>query len=140
MKPFIKLLPLASILLAFSAWAELAVIVDPSIKVDSISVAQLQRLYLNQANRFPGGVALRPLDQHSGSRQREAFDAHVLGMSERELAEYWSRRMFSGKGHPPGTVKDDNAVIDRVINEPGDVGYIDGDSVDDRVKVLLRIP
>ena len=62
MKPFIKLLPLASILLAFNAWADLAVIVNPSVKVDGISIEQLQRLYLNQASRFPGGVALRPLD------------------------------------------------------------------------------
>jgi len=140
MNKFIKLLPLASILLACSAWAELAIIVDPSVNIDSISAEQLERLYLNRANRFPGGIPLHPVDQRSGSTQRETFATDVLGMSERELAEYWSRRMFSGKGRPPKTVKDDKAVIEKVINEPGTIGYIDGDSVDDRVKVLLRIP
>jgi ABC-type phosphate transport system substrate-binding protein len=48
--------------------------------------------------------------------------------------------MFSGKGRPPQTVENDEAVIERIIADPGSIGYIDADSVDDRVKVLLRIP
>ncbi len=140
MKNFIKLLPLVIALFSFNALAELAIVVDPSVNLDSISVKQLERLYLNRADRFPGGVALQALDQRNGSTQREAFITRVLGMSEIELAAYWSRRMFSGKGHPPKSVESDSAVIEEVTAEPGVIGYIDGDSVDDRVKVLLRIP
>jgi ABC-type phosphate transport system substrate-binding protein len=140
MKTFFKLLPLSIVLLAFNAWAELAVIVAPSVNIDSINAEQLERLYLNRADRFAGGVPLQPLDQRSGSEQRTTFVTRVLGMSETELSEYWSRRMFSGKGHPPRTMENDETVIERVIADPGSIGYIDGDSVDDRVKVLLRIP
>ncbi len=140
MKIFLKLLPLSAVLLAFNVWAELAVIVAPSVNIDSINAEQLERLYLNRADRFPGGVPLKPLDQRSGSRQREVFATRILGMSETQLSEYWSRRMFSGKGHPPRTVENDETVIERVLADPGNIGYIDGDSADDRVKVLLRIP
>jgi len=140
MKNLIKLLPLSVALFTFNVWAELAVIVAPSVNIDSISAGQLERLYLNRADRFPNGVPLQPLDQRSDSEQRKAFATSVLGMSESELSRYWSRRMFSGKGHPPRTVENDNAVIERVITDPGSIGYIDADSVDDRVKVLLRIP
>ncbi len=140
MKNLIKLLPLSVALFTFNVWAELAVIVAPSVNIDSISAGQLERLYLNRADRFPNGVPLQPLDQRSDSEQRKAFATSILGMSETELSRYWSRRMFSGKGHPPRTVENDNAVIERVIADPGSIGYIDADSVDDRVKVLLRIP
>ncbi len=140
MKSFFKLLPLSAMLLAFNAWAELAVIVAPSVNIDSINAEQLERLYLNRADRFPGGVPLKPLDQRNGSEQRKIFSTRILGKSETELAGYWSRRMFSGKGHPPHTVDNDEGVIEYVITHPGSIGYIDGDSVDDRVKVLLRIP
>ncbi len=140
MKKLIKLLPLSVALFVFNAWAELAVIVAPSVNIDSINAGQLERLYLNRADRFPNGVPLQPLDQRSDSEQRKAFATSILGMSETELSRYWSRRMFSGKGHPPRTVENDNAVIERVIADPGSIGYIDADSVDDRVKVLLRIP
>lgn len=140
MKNLIKLLPLSVALFTFNVWAELAVIVAPSVNIDSISAGQLERLYLNRADRFPNGVPLQPLDQRSDSEQRKAFATSILGMSETELSRYWSRRMFSGKGHPPRTVENDNAVIERVIADPGSIGYIDADLVDDRVKVLLRIP
>ncbi len=140
MKNLIKLLPLSVALFTFNVWAELAVIVAPSVNIDSISAGQLERLYLYRADRFPNGVPLQPLDQRSDSEQRKAFATSILGMSETELSRYWSRRMFSGKGHPPRTVENDNAVIERVIADPGSIGYIDADSVDDRVKVLLRIP
>jgi len=140
MRKLITLLPLVSALLAFNVWAELAVVVDPSVNVDSISADQLERLYLNRPDRFPNGVRLRPLDQRNGSEQRKAFTTNILGMSETGLSKYWSRRMFSGKGHPPRTVENDTAVIEYITGNPGSIGYIDGDSVDDRVKVLLRIP
>ncbi len=140
MKNLIKLLPFVLSLFAFNAWAELAVVVDPSVNIDSISAEQLERLYLNKANRYPDGTPLQPLDQRRGSTQHKTFTTRILNMSEFELTVYWSRRMFSGKGHPPRAVESDEAVIEQVVHEPGNIGYIDGDSVDDRVKVLLRIP
>ncbi len=140
MKNLTKYLPLTVALFAFNAWAELAVIVSPAVELDSISAEQLERLYLYRADRFPGNTRLQPLDQRKGSTQREEFISKVLGKSEIELAEYWSRRMFSGKGRPPATVENDQAVIERVLREPGTLGYIDAGSVNDNVKVLLRIP
>jgi len=140
MKNIIKYLPLTITLFAFNAWAELAIIISPAAELDNISVEQLQRLYLNRADRFPGNTRLQPLDQRKGSAQREAFISKVLGKSEIELAQYWSQRMFSGKGRPPATVENDQAVIERVLREPGTLGYIDAGSVNDNVKVLRRIP
>ena len=140
MKKFIKLLPLAVALLGFNASAELAVVVGPSVDINSINAEQLERLYLNRPNRYPGGVRLQPLDQPKGSTQYDAFSTSILGMSKIELTEYWSRRMFSGKGRPPRTFENDEAIIEQVTKEPGDIGYIDAESVDERVKVLLRIP
>ena len=140
MKHLTKLLAVTLALLTGALQAELAVVVAPSVPLDSISVGQLERLYLNRASRFPGGVHLQPLDQRRGSAQRDAFINRVLGMSDIELAEYWSRRMFSGKGRPPKTLENDAAVIEQVSGDPGKIGYVDADAVDDRVKVLLRIP
>ena len=48
--------------------------------------------------------------------------------------------MFSGKGRPPRQVDGDAAVIEAVIEQPGTLGYVDSESVDERVKVLTRLP
>ncbi|HHH44274.1 MAG TPA: phosphate ABC transporter substrate-binding protein [Gammaproteobacteria bacterium] len=124
----------------FAARAELAIIVAPSTALDSINREQLQRLYLNRASRFPNGVRLIPVDQKTGSPAQAEFAEKVLGKSATELAKYWSRRMFSGKGHPPRQYRDDDEVMQQVAESEDLIGYVDAASVDDRVKVLLQIP
>jgi len=127
-------------LLSFSVNAELALIVAPSTNIDSISIEQLQRLYLNKANRFPNGVRLVAVDQKTGSPQQQEFAKKALGKSTTNLAEYWSRRMFSGKGHPPRQYKDNAEVMQQVAGAENLVGYVDSAAVDDSVKVILLIP
>ncbi|HHJ18162.1 MAG TPA: phosphate ABC transporter substrate-binding protein [Gammaproteobacteria bacterium] len=127
-------------LFSSSVMAELAVIVDPSVKLDTITAEQLQRLYLHKAERYPNGVELRPIDQKSGSKRQREFADKVLGKSPTELSKYWSRRMFSGKGHPPRQYGGDAEVIQEVTATPGTIGYVDIEAVDDSVKVLLQVP
>ncbi len=140
MKKRIVLLIALTGLFSSMAGAELAIVVAPSTALDSINLEQLQRLYLNRANRFPNGVRLIPVDQKSGSPQQLEFARKVLGKSAAELARYWSRRMFSGKGHPPRQYRDDAEVMEQVAESEDLIGYVDMDSVDERVKVILQIP
>lgn len=137
MKSMLRLFLASTALFAVQAAADVAVVVAPSVPLDGISIQQLERLYLHRPDRYPDGVELTPLDQSAGSEIRRNFVQKVLWKSEIEVAEYWSRRMYSGKGRPPRQVRGDAAVIDAVTSSPGTVGYIDAGSVDDRVKVLL---
>lgn len=140
MKTFTSVISAGLLLLGSAAHADIAIVVAPDVGLDSISVEQLERLYLQRANRYPNGVKLIPVDQPTGSEIRKKFTRKALWKTEIEVAEYWSRRMFSGKGRPPRQYEDDAAVIDIVTSKPGMLGYIDGDAADDRVKVLLRLP
>jgi len=135
-----KTLIVLTALFSSSVMAELAVIVDPSVKLDAITAGQLQRLYLHKAERYPDGVELQPIDQKSGSERQREFANKVLGKSPTDLSRYWSRRMFSGKGHPPREYAGDTEVIQAVTATPGTIGYVDAQAVDDSVKVLLQIP
>jgi len=138
-KIIINCFALASLFSA-STYAELVVIVAPSTNIDSISSEQLQRLYLNKANRFPNGIRLIPVDQKTGSPQRLEFTEKALGKTAAELSSYWSRRMFSGKGQPPREYRDSTEVLQQVAGTEGMIGYIDAASADDSVKVILQIP
>jgi len=123
-----------------SSVAEIAVIVDLSVSVDSVATEQLQRLYLNKPARLKANVKLTPIDQKKGSSLRKEFTQKVLKKTERQLTSYWSRLMFSGKGNPPQQYDNDATVLEQVTANPGTVGYIDSASVNESVKVILRIP
>jgi len=140
MKILLRLLVAGAALLALPAVAEIAVVVDPAVPLQGITVEQLERLYLNRPDRYPDGVKLVPVDPQSGTEIRKKFAQKVLWKTEVEVAEYWSRRMYSGKGRPPRQLRDDSAVIEAVTTSPGTIGYIDAGSLDEQVKVLLRIP
>ncbi|MEZ5435291.1 MAG: hypothetical protein R3E67_01295 [Pseudomonadales bacterium] len=58
----------------------------------------------------------------------------------RNLNAYWSRMVFSGQGQPPKKVADDAAVLALVRANPNLIGYVDAVSLNNSVKVLLRIP
>jgi len=120
--------------------AEIEVIVDTSVSIDSVDAKQLQRLYLNKPVRLKANVKLTPIDQKKGSSLRKEFTQKVLDKTERQLASYWSRLMFSGKGNPPQQYDNDTAVLEQVTANPGTVGYIDSASANENVKVILRIP
>lgn len=140
MKLIAQLLFAWALLPGLHAHAEIAVIADPSVELVSLDLEQLERLYLLRPNRFPNGVKLVAIDQKAGSVIRQDFLQKALWKTEIDVAEYWSRRMFSGKGRPPRQFDGDTAVIEAVIESPGTVGYVDSESIDDRVKVLTRLP
>lgn len=127
-------------LLSQSAQAEIAVIVDSSVTVDSANAEQLQRLYLGKPSSIQASTRLTPVDQKKGSSLRGEFAEKVLGKTEAELSRYWSRLMFSGKGQPPREYDGDGEVIKEVTGNPGAVGYIDAAAVTEDTKVILRIP
>ncbi len=139
-KTSLSCLALLAALLGGLAQADVVLVADASLALDALTPEQARRLYLARPGRFPGGLRLVPFDQPASSPARRVFVREVLKMSERELAQYWSRRTFAGKGRPPRVLADDAAVVDRVKHTPGGVGYIDADSLDDDIKVLLRIP
>jgi hypothetical protein len=127
-------------LLSKNALAEIAVIVDSSVSVDSVNVEQLERLYLDKPASIQASTRLTPVDQKKGSPLRKEFAEKVLGKTEGELSRYWSRLMFSGKGQPPREYDGDAAVIREVTGSPGKVGYIDSAAVTEGTRVILRIP
>jgi ABC-type phosphate transport system substrate-binding protein len=125
---------------ATCAQAELAIIAHPGNPLNSIDQAEVERLYMGRSRSFPGGGSVKPLDQALGNPMRDKFFASVLGMTEAQVTGYWSRRMFSGKGTPPDTLADDQAVKARVASDPASIGYVREDVVDSSVKVLLLVP
>lgn len=133
-------LALITLLCMGTANAELAIIAHPGTKAAGISKDELASLYLDKSKSLPDGTAATPVDQPEGSPARSKFYEQVTGKDERQIKSYWSKRMFTGKGRPPQTLSGDDTVKAYVAKTPGAIGYIDGQSVDGSVKILLILP
>lgn len=121
--------------LSSSVSAEVVVVVHPSNEA-SLSEKDVQRIFLGKEKKFPDGRESIPVNQESSNDIRGEFDQNVLGRNSSQVAAYWSKLVFTGKGVPPKEVSGDNAVIELIKENKSVIGYIDSASVTGDVKVI----
>ena len=133
-----KSLLFASALLAsFSVTAEIAVIVNKSVAVNSVTTDVASSIFLGKVNTLPDGTKITPIDQNENEKARVEFYTSVVKKDAAQLNAYWSRLIFTGKGQPPKKVADDAEVIALVAANPGMIGYVNASSVNSSVKAIL---
>jgi hypothetical protein len=119
-----RLVVLAALLLAPAGEAEFAVIVNAGNPVQSLSRAEVSRLFLKQAPAWPTQERASVVDLGEDSPVRQAFSRAVVRRSVAEVNVYWQQMIFSGRAVPPPKKTRDEEVIDFVARHPGGLGYV----------------
>jgi ABC-type phosphate transport system substrate-binding protein len=122
------------------AFAEIAVIVNPSAGFDSLTEDDVARIFLGKSKSFPGGAQAVPVNQNEGAAARDRFNEGVCKKNASQYKAYWSQLVFTGKGTPPKDAGDDAAVKALVAANPNMIGYVDAGAVDASVKVVFKLP
>lgn len=121
--------------MSFVASAELVLVVHPSNDA-SIDAKTAQRIFLGKENKFSNGKEAIPINQAPESPVRASFDTETLGRSSTQVAAYWSKLVFTGKGIPPKEVPNDAEVISVIASNQDAIGYVDSSSVTSAVKAI----
>ena len=121
--------------MSFGANAELVLVVHPSNDA-SLDAKAAQRIFLGKENKFSNGKEAIPINQSPDSAHRASFDTDTLGRSSTQVAAYWSKLVFTGKGIPPKEVGTDSEVIAMVADNQNAIGYVDSASVTGAVKAI----
>lgn len=130
---------LALSLLVWTAAAEAAqfkVIVNGSVKSDSLSKQEMSDLFLKKTTKWSDGTPVAPVDQSDSSAVREAFSRDVLGKATSAVKSYWNQQIFSGRDLPPLEKKSDAEVVAYVRSTPGAIGYVGEGASADGVRVV----
>ncbi len=123
-------------LLAGQAFADVAVVANKGIGVDSITAKEAKKVWLGKSKSL-AGTGVKLADLLPGNASRDHFYSTVVKKSEKKLKAYWAKIVFAGKGTPPKAFASDAEVISWVASTPGAVGYVDSAAADDSVKVLM---
>lgn len=116
----------------------LAVIVPPDFSGKSLSVAELNLIFLRKKLYWPNGKRMRPANLPTQHALRKKFSLRVLGNLPEAQTEYWSERYFHGT-LPPHVVNSQEAMLRYVSDTAGAIGYVDTCAVDARVKAVAWI-
>ncbi|BCB62601.1 MULTISPECIES: phosphate ABC transporter substrate-binding protein [Halomonadaceae] len=123
-------------LLPCAGVADLVVVVSAETGLTRIQRQELKDLYLDSRTRLQGGAAITPIDQSERSRERDEFYRRYIEKTPAQLRAHWARLIFTGRGQPPQTLADSQAVVERLARDPGALGYIDARYLDDRLRVV----
>ncbi|SLM29330.1 Conserved exported hypothetical protein [Desulfamplus magnetovallimortis] len=118
---------------------QVAVIVNLDNPSNQLSAKEISDIYLGRRRSFPDGSKVVVLERDSNCKLREIFFRLLNGMTLKRLNAYWARLQFSGAVQPPIQFDDSSSVVDVVRTNPHAIGYINAQSVDESVKVVLML-
>lgn len=116
---------------------EVAVIVNPANKIESISQAELRRVFFGEKQSWPGGLAIAAFVRAPGTRERDVLLARVLRISESEYKAHWIKQIYSGESqHEPLVLVSNGMQLEAVRAEKGGIALISAKDLHPGVKVL----
>lgn len=135
----LKLLPLLALVAIFgsadSLAGEVKVIVNSTVRADSISAADLKRIFLQENNSLSDGTHVQPVIEKDGA-VHQAFLRKYLARSVDDLQTYYRALVFSGRGSMPKELGSDTEVVAYIAKNKGAIGYVSIETSTDSVKVL----
>lgn len=125
------------ILFSFLSIAEIAVIVNDSVEIDSLSKESLLEIYTLNMKNWDSGELITVVDFKGTNSSKNEFYGQ-LDISEKSIKKIRLKKLFTGKVKPPKTISNEEEIINMVSDTPGCVAYIDKSKLKntDKVKVV----
>jgi ABC-type phosphate transport system substrate-binding protein len=117
--------------------ADLAIVVNKSTTIDTVSSADLRALFLGEKTKWPDGKKVTPVQTSAQSPERALLLKVVYKMSDPVLKRYYMQAAFTGKDVlPPAEFPTAAALKQFVARTPGAIGGILASDVDNTVTAL----
>lgn len=115
----------------------LAVIVNRSNPLESVSLAELRKIFLAERNHWPDGHRITIVMQEPGQPERKTVLRDIYRMNETDFTRYFLHKAFTGEAlSAPKTLASSTGVRKFVFNVPGAIGYVRASEVDATVKAI----
>jgi len=121
------------------AYADIVVVVNVNFNAEQISQKKLRKLWLGKSRKLENVGRIIIVDQDINNAITKQFYKIIIKKERKQVKAYWAKLAFIGKGYPPKTLIDDKDVIEWIQNNKNGIGYIDSNSITDKIKVIMTI-
>jgi phosphate transport system substrate-binding protein len=116
---------------------DIAVVVNTSVALDNLTVAELRRILLGDREFWSAGARVTLLIRAPIARERDAVVRDVCQMSEAQFRQHWIGKVFrADTPSAPKIVYSNEMAIDQVSRTPGAITFVAGPVTNRNVKVL----
>ena len=117
--------------------AEVAIVVNSSNPVNSLTLAELRKIYFGDRQYWKGNLPVVLLMRSQGSREREVVLRVVFEMTEDRYTKYWVAKVMRAEvSDPPASLYSFGMLQEGVRGNPGAIGYVNANDLRSGVKVL----
>ncbi len=115
------------------------VIITATDNVEQLQLEDIARIYLGKVNRYPSGAVVVPLDLDPSDPAYVRFARLVLNKTPAQLQAYWAKRIFTGKGKPPRSLRNRDELRSLVASHKRYLSYIDSADADNSVRWVIEL-
>jgi|SRR5215510_880707 len=116
---------------------EVAVVVNPQNPVNSISSAELRRIFAGDKQSWGNNLPVFLIVRAPRAWERQVLLNRVLKMTEEEYKQYWLRKVYSGEvPQEPVAVFSNGMQLEAVRAKKGGIALISVEDVREGVKVI----
>lgn len=125
---------------ASAAGGEVDIIVNKANTIDDLPLADAKKAFLGDKSNWPSGKRVTVLMLAPGTPERDRVLRDIYKMSEDQYEQYFTQAAFAGKvSAPPKDVASAAQMKQAVAGNPGAIGYVKKEDVDDSVKAVLKL-
>lgn len=126
------------VFLSLSIKAQIAVIANKSVPVNQLTKQQLLDIYSGEIRSWNNGDPIFVFDLRTDLEIRDDF-YQLIGRSSSRMKSIWMKKLLSGEGEPPKEIDSQDALILKIENSAGAIGFISSSKVTQKVKVIKII-
>lgn len=137
---FLMILVFSMGVITFAADDEILVVASKDANEDSVSIEQVRDCFLGNRCELSKGTEFKALERKNTAKDlRARFYQQVAKMSTIQIKAYWSQRVFTGRGYPPPSADDMDAVKKELSGKKDIMTFIDRSELTPQMKILLTI-
>lgn len=138
LKHFLPLAVALALLFSQPTLAEVVVVSRVQGGAEHLNHEEVTNIFMGRFRTLPSGKPAQPIDQPAGSASRINFYQRLVNKDPASINAYWSRLYFSGKASPPLQTSSQTEVIERLLAQPGAIGYIERSQLDNRLRIIFE--
>jgi ABC-type phosphate transport system substrate-binding protein len=105
------------------ASAQVYVVVNNSVELDSLSTSKLLEIFTLNDITWDDGENITVVEQKGNDFSKEKFYSYIE-LDQNLIKKIRLKKLFTGKARPPKSVSNGGEIIEMISKTPGSVGYI----------------
>ncbi len=113
-----------------------SVIVHPKTSIKNLTLQSARAIFSMRLNRWQDNTSIIVFVLPDNNPIHRRFTKEKLSMLPHQLRRSWDRYVYSGTGMGPIEVKDEQEMLEKVMNTPGAIGYTNERFINDKVRKI----